>query len=145
MPRSFNQVILIGHLGRDAETKYTQGGVSVTSFSIATERRFKRGEEWVSEADWHNITAWRVENLAPYLTKGKAVFIAGRLQTRSYEDKDGKKVWKTDVVAETVNLLGGGEDRGGDGGERTSKPAPVKHGHDRIPADQGVSDEDVPF
>src|SRR5579862_2228163 len=113
--RSVNKVILVGHLGRDAETKFTPGGVSVTSFSVATSRRWKdqQSGEWKEETDWSNVTLWRGENLAPYLTKGKQVYVEGRLQTRSYDDKDGKKVWRTDVVAEDVILLGG---RGGEGG-----------------------------
>jgi single-strand DNA-binding protein len=113
--RSVNKVILIGHLGRDAETKFTPGGAAVTKFSVATNRRWKDKEsgEWKEETDWSNVTLWRSENLANYLTKGKQVYVEGRLQTRSYEDKDGKKVYATDVVADDVILL---SDRGGQGG-----------------------------
>jgi hypothetical protein len=92
--RSVNKVILVGNLGRDAETKFTPGGSSVTKFSVATARRWKdqQSGEWKEETNWSNVTLWRAENLAPYLTKGKQVYVEGRLQTRSYEDKDGKKV-----------------------------------------------------
>ncbi len=107
--RSVNKVILVGHLGRDAETKFTPGGAAVTRFSVATSRRWKdqQSGEWKEETDWSNVTLWRSENLATYLTKGKQVYVEGRLQTRSYDDKDGKKVYATDVVADDVILLGG--------------------------------------
>src|ERR1700727_1049481 len=126
--RSVNKVILIGHLGRDAETKFTPGGAAVTKFSVATNRRWKDKEsgEWKEETDWSNVVLWRSENLANYLTKGKQLYVEGRLQTRSYEDKDGKKVYATEVVADDVILLGG---QGGAGGGRSSgggyPPQPV--------------------
>src|SRR5580692_11277125 len=106
--RSVNKVILIGHLGRDAETAYTASQTAVTKFSVATNRRWKDQQtgEWKEETNWTNVVMWRGENVAPYLTKGKQVFVEGRLQTRSYDDKDGKKVWTTEVVAEDVILLG---------------------------------------
>jgi single-strand DNA-binding protein len=115
--RSVNKVILIGHLGRDAETAYTASQTAVTKFSIATSRRWKdqQSGEWKEETDWHNIVLWRGENVAPYLTKGTQVYVEGRLQTRSYEDKDGKKVWRTDIISEELILLGG-RGQGGPGG-----------------------------
>jgi single-strand DNA-binding protein len=158
--RSVNKVILIGHLGRDAETKFTPGGAAVTKFSVATNRRWKDKEsgEWKEETDWSNVTLWRSENLANYLTKGKQVYVEGRLQTRSYEDKDGKKVYATDVVADDVILLsnqGGGGGRGG-GDEYSQQPVsqPRGGGSSRTPAPapqeepfggQGITDDDVPF
>src|SRR5579884_2111594 len=112
--RSVNKVILLGHLGRDAETKFTPSGAAVTKFSVATNRRWKDQQtgEWKEETNWTNVVLWRGENVAPYLTKGKQVFVEGRLQTRSYDDKDGKKVWTTEVVADDVILLGGKEGAG---------------------------------
>jgi single-strand DNA-binding protein len=107
--RSVNKVILVGNLGRDAETKFTPSGAAVTRFSIATTRSWKdqQSNEWKEETNWSNVVLWRQENLANYLTKGKQVYVEGRLQTRSYDDKDGKKVYATEVVAEEVILLGG--------------------------------------
>jgi single-strand DNA-binding protein len=153
--RSVNKVTLIGHLGRDAETKFTPAGVAVTKFSVATSRRWKdqTSGEWKEETDWHNIVLWRAENLANYLLKGKQVYVEGRLQTRNYEDKEGKKVYITEVVAEDVLLLGG---RGGEAGSGEGAPAPVSmpRSAPRQQAaaaspdagmDQGVSDDDVPF
>lgn len=144
--RSVNEVRLIGTLGRDAESKFTPGGVSVTKFSIATNRRWKdkQSDEWKEEVDWHNITLWRGEGVTQYLTKGKQVYVGGRLQTRSY-DKDGVKVYATDVVADEVILLGGkGQGESGDrepvSAPRSSRPqAPVGE----FPP--GVGIDDVPF
>jgi single-strand DNA-binding protein len=153
--RSVNKVILIGHLGKDAETKFTPSGVSVTKFSVATNRRWKDQQtgEWKEETDWANVVLWRQENLANYLTKGKQVYVEGRLQTRSWDDKDGKKQYMTEVVADEVILLGG---RGGDGGQESGpqpvsmprsaprgQPAPST-GED-VGGDQGITDDDVPF
>ena len=83
--------------------------MAVTKFSVATNRRFKdkQSGEWKEETDWTNVALWRAENLANYLTKGKQLYVEGRLQTRSYEDKDGKKVYSTEVVGDEVILLGG--------------------------------------
>jgi single-strand DNA-binding protein len=145
---------LIGHLGRDAETAYTASQTAVTKFSVATNRRWKDQQtgEWKEETNWTNVVLWRGENVAPYLTKGKQVFVEGRLQTRSYEDKDGKKVWATDVVAEDVILLGGRGEGGGPGGEEgfqepmrsapRTRPAAAPSAP---PMNEGVTDDDVPF
>jgi len=109
MAGSVNKVILIGNLGRDAETKFTPSGASVTRFAVATTRSWKdqQSNEWKEETNWSNVVLWRQENLSNYLTKGKQVYVEGRMQTRSYDDKDGKKVYSTEVVAEEVILLGG--------------------------------------
>lgn len=151
--RSVNKVILIGHLGRDAETRYTPSGVPVTRFTLATNRRVKDPStgEWKDETDWHNITVWRQENLAQYLTKGKQVYIEGRLQTRSYEDREsGQKRYATEVVAEEVFLLGSRGESGAEsfeGGARsagTPKPRPEPSAEE--PDLSGsITDDDVPF
>ncbi|MGA2715154.1 MAG: single-stranded DNA-binding protein [Bryobacteraceae bacterium] len=162
--RSVNKVILVGHLGRDAETKFTPGGAAVTRFSVATNRRWKDKDsgEWKEETDWSNVVLWRSENLANYLTKGKQIYVEGRLQTRSYEDKDGKKVYATEVVADDVILLGGQGGGGGRSGgdeysqqpvsqprgastrssaQPSSQSAPQPDDH----FGQGITDDDVPF
>jgi single-strand DNA-binding protein len=120
-----NKVILIGNLGRDPELKFTQGGTAVCNLNIATTRFYTKGGqggERVEETEWHRVVVWGkdAENANKYLTKGRQVYVEGRLQTRSYEDKDGVKRYSTDVVAETVQYLGGrgggGEAEGGGGG-----------------------------
>jgi single-strand DNA-binding protein len=157
--RSVNKVILLGHLGKDAETKFTPSGVSKSTFSIATSRRWKdqQSGEWKEETDWHNIVLWRSENLANYLLKGKQVYVEGRLHSRSYEDKEGQKKYITEVVADELILLGGrGGDApgGGGGGEYDAPPvsrprsAPRPQAAAGPPADdfnQGITDDDVPF
>jgi single-strand DNA-binding protein len=160
--RSVNKVILVGHLGRDAETAYTASQIPVTKFSVATSRRWKdqQSGEWKEETNWSNVVLWRNENVAPYLTKGKQVYVEGRLQTRSYDDKDGKKVWATDVVADQVILLGGkgvgGGSGAGAGDEPFSQEAPANSGMRSAPRGraaapsgpppgQGITDDDVPF
>ena len=160
--RSVNKVILVGRLGKDAETKFTPGGVAVSRFSVATSRRWKdqQSGEWKEETDWSDVTLWRQEGIAPYLTKGKQLYVEGRLQTRSYEDKDGKKVYRTEVVADEVILLGG-QGEGGGGGSRgggdeysqqpVSMPRSAQRSGGSAPAapqeeyGQGITDDDVPF
>jgi single-strand DNA-binding protein len=152
--RSVNKVILVGNLGKDAETKFTPGGIAVTKFSIATGRRWKdqQSGEWKEETDWHNVVLWRAENLANYLLKGKQVYLEGRLQTRSYEDKDGKKQWFTEVVAEDVILLGGrtGEAAAGSGDYAAGPVSMPRSARAPQPAAapveaQEITDDDVPF
>ncbi len=161
---SVNKVILVGHLGRDAETKFTPAGVPVSKFSVATNRRWKDQQtgEWKEETDWCNVVLWRQENLANYLTRGKQVYVEGRLQTRSYEDKDGKKQYMTEVVADDVILLGG---RGAEGAgpsmpddesvssapsrpaSRQQRPAAASSGgaSEKGTFEGGITDDDVPF
>ena len=155
--RSVNKVILVGHLGRDAETKFTPSGAAATRFSVATSRRWKdqQTNDWKEETNWTNVVLWRQENLANYLTKGKQVYVEGRLQTRSYDDKDGKKVYTTEVIAEDVLLLGSrGEGDGGFGqqasrasgaGMARSVPAPAAPGAEDDFPGMNISDDDVPF
>jgi single-strand DNA-binding protein len=152
--RSVNKVMLLGRLGKDAETRFTTGGAARTTFSVATSRRWKDQAtgEWKEETDWHDVVLWRQENVATYLTKGKQVYVEGRLQTRNYEDKDGKKVYRTEVVAEDVLLLGS---RGEGGGSEDSQSQVVSRPRtadrsaapaaEEPPAEFGVTDDDVPF
>jgi single-strand DNA-binding protein len=156
--RSVNKVILLGNLGRDAETSYTASQTAVTKFSVATSRRWKdqQSGEWKEETNWSNIILWRGENVSPYLTKGTKVYVEGRLQTRSYEDKDGKKVWVTEVIADEVILVGGRGDGGPGGGgppdeypaEQPMRSAPrarPQAAPSAPPPNEGIGDDDVPF
>ena len=146
---SVNKVILIGHLGADPELKQTQGNRAVCNLSLATNEVFKdKSGARQERTEWHRVTVWgeQAESCAKYLGKGRSVYVEGRLQTRSWEDKDGKKRYSTDVVADRVVFLGGQgessnvraqhrEERWGDG------PAPK-------PAQAGAplaGDSDIPF
>lgn len=155
--RSVNKVILVGNLGKDAETKFTPSGVAKTTFSVATSRRWKDQQtgEWKDETNWSNVVLWRSENVGQYLTRGKQVYVEGRLSTRSYDDKDGVKKYITEVVADDVILLGGrGGDAGAGGGEEfnqqpVSMPRSAQQPRAAAPQessfDPGITDDDVPF
>ncbi len=155
--RSVNKVILIGHLGKDAETRFTTSGVALTRLTLATNRRVKDSQtgDWRDETDWHNLALWRNENLGQYLLKGKQVYVEGQLRSRSYEDKDGQKKYVTEVVVDEIILLGGGGGRGDDAsaswGEATqrgpaNRPAPkpaAGPAEPEMPPELG--EDDVPF
>lgn len=137
---SLNKVMLIGCLGKDPETRYTQAGTAVTNFSLATSERFKaKNGEWEERTEWHNVTAWGklAEICGEYLTKGKSVFIEGRLQTRKWEDKDGKDRYTTEVVADKMQMLSGKgekkEDKPDAGAPQTKEESPFS------------PDDDIPF
>ncbi|MGJ1432161.1 single-stranded DNA-binding protein [Sphingobacterium spiritivorum] len=103
-----NKVILVGHLGKDPEIRYLEGNVSVASFPLATSETFNKDGRKVEQTEWHNIVMWRglADVAAKYLTKGRLVYIEGRLRTRTYEDKEGIRRYTTEVVAENFTLLG---------------------------------------
>ena len=144
--RSVNKVTLIGHLGRDAETAYTASQTAVTKFSVATNRRWKdqQSGEWKEETNWTNVVLWRGENVAPYLTKGKQIYVEGRLQTRQWDDKDGNKRYTTEIRGDRIVLLGGGGgrgapmDRGGEAGATTAHAAAPE-------PSEPLTDDDIPF
>ncbi len=109
MARGLNKVLIIGHVGRDPEMRYTPSGRPVTSFSVATSRSWTSGEgERHEETEWFNIVAWGnlAEICKSHLAKGQQVYIEGRLQTRSWEDESGKKHFRTEVVANEMIILG---------------------------------------
>lgn len=151
---SVNKVILIGNLGRDPEVRYTPSGSAVCSLRLATTRNWKNREsgERQEETEWHSVVLYerQAEIAGEYLKKGRPVYIEGRLKTRKWQDKDGNDRYTTEIVADTMQLLGGteGGDTGGGGGNRPS-PAP------RAPAQRPSSgasrqalddmDDDIPF
>ena len=173
---SINKVILIGNLGRDPEVRYTPNGNAVCNISVATTRNWKdkTSGDKVEETEWHRVVFYdRLAEIAgEYLKKGRPVYVEGRLKTRKWQDKEGKDVYTTEVIADNMQLLGGregmgGGDAGGDpgydhgGGSRgegrsesraapaarsapTSRPAPSK------PAPKSSTgfddmDDDIPF
>jgi len=111
-----NKAIIVGNLGRDPELRYTQGGSAVCQLNVATTRAYtNKNNDRVEETEWHRIVVWgkSAEHCNNYLAKGRQVYVEGRIQTRSYEDKEGIKRYSTEIVADTVQFLGG---RGGGGG-----------------------------
>lgn len=109
-----NKVIIVGNLGRDPELRYTQGGTPVAQLSLATTRTYtNRNNERVDDTEWHRVVVWgkQAESCNQYLEKGRQVYVEGRLQTRSWDDNDGNKRYTTEIVAESVQFLGGGANR----------------------------------
>ena len=143
---SVNKVILVGNLGRDPELRYTQGGQAVANFTLATTDRFtsKDGGERQERTEWHRIVAWgrTAELCAQYLSKGRSVYVEGRLQTREWEDKEGQKRRTTEVVAQTVQFLGGRD--GGGSGARSGGAGPDVPSSDDVHAPPPPPD-DIPF
>ncbi|MBW6508576.1 MAG: single-stranded DNA-binding protein [Desulfuromonadales bacterium] len=117
---SVNKVILVGNLGKDPELRYTPSGTAVATFSLATTERYKDREGQRQEkTEWHNIVAWRqlAEICGKFLHKGKQVYIEGKIQTRSYDDRDGNKRYITEIVMDQMQMLGSKDDgqQGGGG------------------------------
>lgn len=139
-----NKVMLIGNLGRDPEMRSTQGGQPIASFSVATSRKFKdRDGNRQEQTEWHNIVCFgrQAEVAGQYLTKGKKVYIEGRLQTRSWDDKEsGKKQYKTEIVCDNFQMLDARGDAGAGGGVAHSAPAGESHD-----THQELADDDIPF
>jgi single-strand DNA-binding protein len=141
---SVNKVILVGNLGRDPELRYTQNGQAVANFTVATNENWtnKNGDR-EERTEWHRVVAWaRVAELcAEYLAKGRTVYVEGRLQTREWEDKEGQKRRSTEIVAQTVQFLGGGRGAGAGAGR-----APASESPGAAPdAPPQQPDEDIPF
>mgnify|MGYP001818865770 CR=1 FL=1 len=138
-----NKVILIGRLGSDPEVRYTPSGVAVANFSIATSEEWKDKDsgEKKERTEWHRIVAWRRlgEICGEYLSKGKQVYIEGRLQTRDWEDRDGNKRYTTEIVATDVQFLGA-RDSSESARPRSASSSDFQGG----PA-QGPGDDDIPF
>ena len=136
---SVNKVILVGNLGGDPEVRYTPSGTAVANFTLATHEQWKNKDgEKEEKTEWHRIVAWARlgEICGEYLHKGKQVYIEGRLQTRSWEDRDGNKRYTTEIVAQTMQMLGS-----------PGKQAKVESPGDRFPQEEPISipDDDIPF
>lgn len=138
---SVNRVILIGNLGKDPELRYTPSGDAVANFSMATSERYKdRSGEQQERTEWHNIVAWRnlAEICGKYLQKGKQVYIEGKIQTRSYDDRDGVKRYITEVIADQMQMLGSKEPQ--ERPRTTQEAYQQAVGYDELPPEG-----DIPF
>jgi single-strand DNA-binding protein len=145
-----NKVILVGNLGRDPEVRYTPGGQAVANFTIATNEAWtdKSGQKQ-ERTEWHRIVVWgkQAELCGEYLTKGRQVYVEGRLQTREWTNKEGAKQYTTEVVANQVVFLSGGE-RGQGRGASRGGPAADEFGPPPAMDDSGGSkpaEDDIPF
>ncbi len=157
MARGINKVILVGNLGNDPETKYTQGGMAICTLSLATTtvRKDKDGQQ-VEKTEWHRVKLFGKlgEIAGEYLKKGRQVYIEGRIEYGSYE-KDGVKHYTTDILADDMQMLGGGDARGehSGGGDRSQRSAPAQRREPQAarPAPKvtehadDFADDDIPF
>ena len=140
---SFNKAQVLGRLGRDPELRYTQSGKPVANLNVATNRWWKNADgQTQEETEWHRVVAWgrTAETCQKYLSKGRQVFVEGRLQTRKWEDREGVTKYTTEIVAETVKFVDGAADGNGGGSGRGEPGGAEVAGFDR-----SFEDEDIPF
>ena len=141
---SLNKVMLIGNLGKDPEVRFTASGQAVAGFSLATSEKFKgKSGEWEERTEWHNITLWGklAEIAGEYLSKGKTIYVEGRLQTRKWQDKSGNDRYTTEIVGDKMQMLSPkGERSGGD----SSSPSPKSGGSSNY-EEPPFQDDDIPF
>jgi single-strand DNA-binding protein len=161
MAKSVNKVILIGNLGKDPEIKYTPGGMPVARMTLATNERFKDKEgNWQDRTEWHNLVAFTrtAEIVRDYVKKGTKLYIEGKIQTRSWDDKEsGAKRYRTEIIVNDLSLLSGRDEGGSGGYSRSSSSSGASSGSSsgydqRPPASQDdyaqsaeISDDDIPF
>ena len=144
---SVNKVILVGNLGRDAELRYTPGGAAVATLNMATTEVWndKAGQRQ-EKTEWHRVVLWgkSAESLSEYLTKGKQIYVEGRLQTRQWDDKDGNKRYTTEIKADRITLLGGGGGGGRGASADRGGAAAMSPSGDEPPVEP-ITDDDIPF
>ena len=160
MAKGVNKVMLLGRLGKDPEIKSTQGGMLIASFTLATSDRAKDAQgNWQDKTEWHNLVAFgrTAELVRDYCKKGKELFIEGKIQTRSWDDKEsGQKKYRTEILVNDMSFTGGGDRAGGESGGGSSytrsTPATTTGYDQRQPAsstpdygDNGITDDDIPF
>ena len=147
---SVNKVIIVGNLGKDADVRYTSGGSAVATISVATTEVWndKSSGERQEKTEWHRVVIWgkTAENLKDYLTKGKQIYVEGKLQTRKWQDRDGNDKYTTEIRSDRIVLLGG-RGGGGDRGDYGS-PAPShggEGGSGSAPGPPELTEDDIPF
>jgi single-strand DNA-binding protein len=161
MAKGVNKVFLLGNVGKDPEIRTTAGGMTVASFSLATAERAKDQQgNWADKTEWHNLVCFQrtAEVVRDYVKKGTQIFVEGKIQTRSWDDKEsGQKKYRTEILVNELSLLGGRGAEGGSGGgsyERSSSSSSSSYAGSRTSApsapandyaDQGITDEDIPF
>jgi single-strand DNA-binding protein len=157
MARGVNKVILLGNVGKDPEIRSTQGGMQVAKFTLATTEGVKdQSGKWNDKTEWHSLVAFgrTAEIIRDYVKKGSQIYVEGKLSTSSWDDKEsGQKKYRTEILVNDLQLLGGrGEGAGSGSSERTSggyatnsysRPAPTAPASEY--AEQGITDEDIPF
>lgn len=135
-----NKVILVGNLGKDPEVKYLEGGIAIAKFPLATTETIKdKNGQKQDQTEWHNIVLWRglAEIAEKYVRKGQTVYIEGKIRSRSYDDKDGNKRYITEIVGETMQMLGKRPD--------SSEGAAAAHASAPSPIPPATPEDDLPF
>ncbi len=150
MPKSINKVILIGNVGKDPDIKYTTSGLPLAKLSLATNERYKdKSGEWQERTEWHNLIFWQrlAEIVGEYVKKGSKLYIEGRLQTSSWEDKQtGEKKYRTEIVVGDLVLLGAnGNGNGEHNPPAENVSARQELHHETVEEGTGITDEDIPF
>ncbi len=152
MAKGVNKVFLLGNVGKDPEIRTTPNGMTVATFSLATAERAKDAQgNWADKTEWHNLVAFQrtAEIVRDYVKKGTQIFVEGKIQTRSWDDKEsGQKKYRTEILVNELSLLGGGAGRSEGGSSsyssnRSSSAGAAVAAGDF--ADQGITDEDIPF
>jgi single-strand DNA-binding protein len=151
MARGVNKVILVGRLGGDPEVRYTTSGTAMMQFNVATNEPFKTEDgKWEERAEWHRVVAFDrlAESLSQYLSKGREVYVEGKLRTRQWEDQQGTKRYTTEIIAREIQLLGSsGQARHNESlvpGE-TGQGAGAKSLNTELPPSSGAPEDDIPF
>jgi len=145
---SVNKAILIGNLGKDPDLRYTPSGQAVATFPVATSERYKdKDGNWQERTDWHNIVVWgrQGETAKEYLRKGRSVYVEGRIQTRSYDDREGNKKWITEIVASRVQFLGSRDGESGGGRNRSTEDESFSGAESSPEPMVTEEDDDLPF
>jgi single-strand DNA-binding protein len=157
MAKGVNKVMLLGNVGKDPEIRTTAGGMTVASFSLATAERAKDSTgNWVDKTEWHNLVCFQrtAEIVRDYVKKGSQLFVEGKIQTRSWDDKtSGEKKYKTEILVNELSLLGGRAEGGASsgssssGGYSASRSSSSSSSTASAPdyADQQITDDDIPF
>jgi single-strand DNA-binding protein len=142
MGASVNKVILVGSLGKDPELRHTGNQTAVASMTLATNEYFEKDGKKEEKVEWHNLVAWgkQAETCAKYLAKGRQIYVEGKLQTRKWQDKEGKDRWSTEIVVQNVQFLGPNPNQQQD--NRT--PQQQSYGQPSYPSTPPDSDS-VPF
>ncbi len=162
MAKGVNKVFLLGNVGKDPEIRSTAGGMTIASFSLATADRQKDPQgNWTDKTEWHNLVCFQrtAEIVRDYVKKGSQIFVEGKIQTRSWDDKaSGEKKYKTEILVNDLSLLGGkaageggGASTGGYSRSNASSSSSSTNYDQRTPAsvpdygDNGITDDDIPF
>jgi single-strand DNA-binding protein len=155
MAKSVNKVILLGNVGKDPEIRSTPGGTMVANFTLATSDRFQDQQgNWQDRTEWHNLVAFKrtAEIVRDYVKKGSKLYIEGKIQTRTWDDKEGVKHYKTEILVNDLSLLSGREEGSGGYSRSASSSSSAASFDQRPPAGQDdvaqsaeISDDDIPF